>query len=176
MIHKAARDMAIERYGDEGWRAILAKSGLGAEHFISARSYPDETTFRLFAAAADHGRLAFEEFLEAFGRFWIRYAGRSAYASILDRTGADLVSFLGNLDRMHASIRTVIGGALLPTFALVKATESEVEVSYRSSRNGLEPFVAGMLKGLLDRFGETGRVAWRRDGEASLFRIARGHA
>jgi len=173
MIHKAARDMALGRYGEDGWRQILAGSGLSDEHFISARQYPDEMTEHLLGAIGARAGLDREALLEAFGRHWIKYAGSSAYSSILDRTGGDLVTFLGNLDRMHASIKTVVDRAQLPFFNVEKADETEIEIAYRSSREGLEPFVIGLLKGLLERFGEEGEIAWRREGEASLFRIAR---
>ncbi len=175
MIHKAARDMAVERFGEEGWRAILAASGLASEHFISARHYPDDMTERLLAAIGARAGLSREALLEAFGRYWIRHAGSSAYDPIMRRAGGDLVTFLENLDRMHASIKTVMERAVLPSFAVEKAGAAEIEIAYRSPREGLEPFVLGMLKGLLDRFGERGRVDWRRAEGASLFRIARAH-
>ncbi|MEQ8934214.1 MAG: heme NO-binding domain-containing protein [Amphiplicatus sp.] len=173
MIHKAARDMAVGRYGEDGWRQILAESGLSGEHFISARQYPDEITTRLLAAIGARAGLAPEALLEAFGRHWIKYAGSSAYSSILDRTGGDLVTFLGNLDRMHASIKTVIDRAQLPSFNVEKADAREIEIAYRSVREGLEPFVIGLLKGLLERFGEAGEIDWRREDGTSYFRIAR---
>ena len=72
--------------------------------------------------------------------------------------GDDLVTFLGNLDRMHASVKASMPGAVLPTFYLMTSDVSHLTVSYRSPRSGLEPFVRGLLEGLLDHFHVSGVV------------------
>ena len=48
--------------------------------------------------------------------------------------------------------------ARMPRFELVSEGEDEMLVEYCSTRQGLEPFVRGLLQGLLDHFGLVGHV------------------
>ncbi len=176
MIHQAARQLATEKLGDDGWNRILDKSGMSTEHFISAQSYGDDVTNRLIAAIGEVAGIATGDLLEAFGRHWVVYAKSSTHAAMMNRAGADLVSFLGGLDRMHASIKTVMPDASMPSFTLVEADADQIVVIYRSERPGLEAFVHGILSGLLEHFGEKGEITSQPEQGAVTFRIARRHA
>jgi hypothetical protein len=76
----------------------------------------------------------------------------------MDFTGRDLGTFLKNLDRMHHSVAAVMPKARLPSFTLIEQSSGHFLVQYRSERTGLEPFVGGLLEGLLEWFELTGNV------------------
>ena len=173
MIHKAAREMALQEFGEAGWTAILASAGLNEEHFISAQTYPDDVTQRLIDAIIAHGDYDPDTLLEAFGRYWVHYAGGSRYAKLMDMAGSDLESFLANLDRMHDGVKASMPEAILPSFELVDVSPHRLKVAYRSTRSSLTLFVKGLLLALMDRFGESGTVTCEQQGDSVLFEILR---
>jgi len=176
MIHKAAREFTIEKIGDGAWAKLAADCEVGSEHFISGQHYSDDMTFRLIGKIAEVLNLTTEQLLLAFGRYWIKFASEGAYAPALDMAGDDLETFLSNLDRMHASIKSTMPDAVLPSFSVSKAADGQINVTYRSPRKGLEPFVTGLLQGLLARFNETGTISNAPAGDAVVFHIKRASA
>ncbi len=171
MIHRAARTMSIEVLGEPGWNALATASGFDESDFLSAQVYPDPRTLALVSAIANETGLSVDGALHAFGRFWINWADKSAYASVMRMNGDTLVEFLSNLDRMHANIQRVMPETRLPSFEVVAATSVRIDVLYRSERTGLESFVAGLMEGLLDRFGDTGTVTHAPAPDGVLFSI-----
>ncbi|MBU6266060.1 MAG: heme NO-binding domain-containing protein [Sphingomonadales bacterium] len=159
MIHRALRGMVIEQAGEAAWDEIERGLGFGPAQQISAQIYDDAVTLAMVGAAAERMKLPVAELLGRFGRHWIGFAERGSYGAIMDFTGRDLASFIGNLDRMHQAVLAALPEARVPSFELVDATPGRLRVRYRSEREGLEPFVAGLLEGLLDRFGLTGEVS-----------------
>lgn len=158
MIHRAIRQMVFEEGGAEAWAAIERERGIGPAELISAAIYPDELTAELVSLAAERLALTVPECLRLLGRCWVRLAASGPYRGIMDFAGRDLASFIANLDRMHVAVVSAMPQARAPQFALVDASDDMLEVSYRSTRQGLEPFVHGLLEGLLDHFGHNGTV------------------
>ncbi len=171
MIHQAAREMVNDQHGPEVWNDILRKSGLGEEFFISAQHYPDEKTNDLIGTISQISDKDIETVLEEFGAYWIKFSDASSFAGIMRMAGDDLFSFISNLDRLHASIKTTMNKAQTPSFEVVELTATKIGVVYRSDRTGLAPFVRGLFYGLLAHFGETGTVTHRDIDDGCLFTI-----
>ena len=172
MIHRSARDMVLEHFGQVAWDQILDEAGLDDGAFVSVQSYPDEITFRLITTAAATAGLTVDQTLQAFGRHWIRAADKGPHANVMTILGGSLLESLMNLDRMHASIQIAMPDAQLPQFVILSQDERAIKLAYYSKRDGLESFVLGLLEGLLNRYNQTGSVAFSgTDGEARLFTI-----
>ena len=171
MIHRAARTMSIETFGEAAFNAMAAEAGFDESDFLSAQVYPDDRTFALVTAIARRAGLSVEDALRAFGRFWIDYADGSAYAPVMRMNGDTLAEFLSNLDRMHASIQRVMPETRMPSFEVLEAGPRRIDVLYCSQRTGLEPFVAGLMEGLMQRFGHEGTVAHAAAPEGTLFSL-----
>lgn len=173
MIHQAARELAISELGHREWEALLAAEGLSGRHFIGVEYYSDDDTMRLVQVISDRlGRKMCETF-HLFGRFWVDFAGASAYGRALQMAGRDLETFIANLDRMHASIKSNMPQAALPSFEVVESGPEEIHVIYRSERAGLAPFVQGILTAVAERLGEPVRVDYRLDAGGALFVLTR---
>ncbi len=158
MVHRAARQMVLDQHGENKWAEILKNSGLGNESFISATVYDDSITVALLETLAQHFNTNVDYILIEFGKYWIQFAYNGDYKSVMNLTGNDLFSFLGNLNRMHDSVQISIPGARLPSFLIEDATQHTISVTYASDRRGLEPFVEGLLMGLMKHFGHDGEV------------------
>ena len=175
MIHRAARQMIRDSNDAEAWVRVLNATGLEDDAFISAQVYSDEVTFNLIGAISNELGTPVPDLLVQFGRYWVAFAASSPYSQILSLAGDDIATFIGNLDRTHASVKASMPGAVLPSFLLVRADERSLQVAYRSPRQGLEPFVLGLLQGLLEHFNEKGDVTEigpSQDGVDFLIRFA----
>lgn len=175
MIHRAARQMITEQFGAAIWRQIETAAHVTEDHFISGATYEDTITLSIIDATAVVRGVGAAEVLREFGRYWVRFAGESAFASVMKMAGDDLPAFISNLNRMHGAIQSSMPSAVLPEFVLVGHNASGISVQYISDRTGLEPFVAGLFEGLLDRFGIAGQVIWSADGALPVFDIVYHH-
>lgn len=158
MIHRGIRAMVIEELGEAEWNKLEQEIGIGPNELISQSVSDDAMTMTILTGAAERLGQSIEACLGSFGRYWVRFAERGSYGHILDFTGRDLVSFIENLDRMHQAVLAAMPEAQVPSFSVVRQGDGEVLVKYHSERSGLEPFVIGLLHGLLDRFGLEGDV------------------
>ena len=170
MIHKAVEAMTCEVAGEDVWNSIREQSGLDDAHFISGQSYSDDLTMALIGAAQAELDIPLEDLLERFGRYWIEFAGKTRYSNFMDMAGDDVETFMDSLDNMHASIRASMPGADMPSFEAQTLADGRLEVIYRSSREGLEPFVVGLLHGVLERFDQKGSVTFEvKEGQSNFY-------
>lgn len=158
MIHRGLRQMVLDTQGPEVWENIEGSVGTGPEHLISANCYDDQLSVGMIEQGAASLGMSLEEFLREFGRYWIQFAADGAYGAMMDFAGRDLPDFIRNLDRMHRALQDVMPNARMPSFRVAEETDGKLLVDYYSSRSGLEPFVIGLLEGLLLRFDKTGTV------------------
>ncbi len=173
MIHQAARDMAVAHLGEAEWEALAASHGLSGHHFIGVDYYSDADTLSLVNVISKRLSLPIDQALYEFGRFWITFAGASAYGRVLRMAGDDLESFIENLDRMHASIKSNMPLASLPSFQVLESDSRHIQVLYVSERDGLEPFVQGILSAVAERFDESVTIDYGACPDGVVFEITR---
>lgn len=172
LIHRYLKDHIIESAGEDVWRSIATDLHISPAELISQEVYDDDLTFELVGVASRKLGRSVDECLAAFGRFWILRVSQDTYRAVMDFTGRDLGTFLKNLDRMHHSVAAVMPRARLPSFTLVEQDSQHFLVEYRSERTGLEPFVGGLLEGLLEWFKLSGCVQHlKTDKKAAEFLI-----
>lgn len=158
MIHAAMRQMVVERLGEDQWLKLEREMQLGPPDFISLTVYDDAVTLRILDVSARALGLSIEEALRAFGRFWVRFADSGPFSSMMDFTGKSMADFVRNLDLMHRAVSATLPGARMPNFSVADERAEGLRIHYSSPREGLEPFVGGLLEGLMERFGLTGEV------------------
>ena len=158
MIHKAMQQMLQEQLPAGAVSRLAELRQRCSDLFISASEHTDEVTLELLEKSADDLQLPLEDFMFRFGEYWITFADHCAYAPLMRIAGATFPEFIENLDRLHVGVREAIPNARTPRFRVVQADNTEITVAYYSTRAGLEPFVTGLLCGLLRRFGLDGTV------------------
>lgn len=158
MIHKALQQMLQEQLPAGAVSRLAELRQRRPDLFISASEHTDEVTLELLEKSADDLQLPLEDFMFRFGEYWISFADRGAYAPLMGIAGETLPEFIENLDRLHVGVREAMPNARTPRFRMVQAGNTEMTVAYDSTRAGLEPFVTGLLCGLLRRFGHDGTV------------------
>jgi guanylate cyclase soluble subunit beta len=165
MIHRAMRHMVLEKLGEDAWLALEQKLDIGPMDLLTGKLYEDALTLEIISEAAARLNLPVDQCLIEFGQYWVRYADQGSLASVMKFTGQNLASFIANLDRLHLAVGAAMPGARLPAFATLQSEPGHLLVEYRSERAGFEPFVMGLLQGLMNRFHTRGQVQVARRGE-----------
>ena len=160
MIHRAARQMVVSMAGRERWARGVELAGVPAGGFISTMAYSDEMTWSIVDATARAMNYTLSEALRHIGEYWINFTVGSRYGEIVDIDGGGLLMVLQSRDRIHTAINEAMPEARMPSFRLVNACPEAIWLTYSSSRQGLEPFVASMLIGLVRRFEIDGEVSY----------------
>ena len=165
--------MAVAELGETEWEALAARNALSSQHFIGVDYYSDAETLSLVSLIAKRLDLPMERTLYEFGRHWVAFAEASAYGRVLQMAGSDLESFIENLDRMHASIKSNMPLASLPSFRVLDSDPRAIQVLYVSERDGLAPFVQGILSAVAERFGESVMIDYEFQEGGVVFEITR---
>ena len=152
LINNALKSMIQEQFGEEQWQAVLAASGVPEDSFLTMRSYDDAITYQLAGAASEVLGAPVEACLEMFGVYWVHEIAAKSYGSLMDASGDTLVEFLGNMNTLHDRITGTFLNYVPPEFRVEPLGDGRHRIHYVSKREGLVPFVDGLLKGLAERF------------------------
>lgn len=152
MVNNAVREHALAVWGPEAWAAVAEKAGVDPDGFTTMTQYDDAVTVAMVVAAAEALDLPPAEVLRQIGRAWIDYAGKSAFAGLMRMAGDDVASVLRNLEDMHHKVKLSMPHLEMPHFEVEDLPDGTVRVRYQSTREGLFPFVEGLLEGLSARF------------------------
>lgn len=176
LINKALRDMICEQFGEARWQSVFEASGVPEDSFLTMRSYDDDVTYRLVGAASEVLEAPAEACLEMFGEYWVLETAAKSYASLMDASGSSLVEFLTNLNALHDRITGTFLNYVPPEFRVESAGGNEHRIHYISQRQGLTPFVVGLLSGLSQHFGNELEILEQTavpvdSGEHTVFRV-----
>lgn len=169
MVNRALQDMLVEEYGEPLWNRVRDEAGVDVEVFVSNEGYPDRVTYDLVGAAARATGRDPGELLRAFGAHWVLRTARDSYGDLLEAGGSNLREFLVNLPNFHTRISLMFPHLEPPVFACSEVGPQSLRLHYHSTREGLAPFVLGLLDGLARMFAVD--IAVRHD----VARAAAGH-
>jgi guanylate cyclase soluble subunit beta len=144
--------MIRDKFGDEQWDEVLAASGVPEDSFLTMRTYDDAITFQLAGAASEVLGAPLEACLDMFGVYWVHEIAAKSYGSLMDASGNTLVEFLDNMNTLHDRITGTFLNYVPPEFRVESVGEGRHRIHYISKREGLVPFVDGLLKGLAEHF------------------------
>lgn len=152
-VNQAIEDLVVKNFGENTWKTIKSKAGFKDDIFISNKSYPDETTFKLVGAAHETTGLSVNDLLFAFGEHWILETGMKKYGAVLQSGGRTYEEFMRNLPEFHGRVMILYPNIIPPEFG-VETKSKELLVDYQSVRSGLTPFVKGLLSGIAKMFNQ----------------------
>ena len=151
LINNSLKGMITDRFGEEQWQQVLAASGVPEDSFLTMRSYDDSVTYSLAGAASEILGAPVEDCLEMFGEYWVLETAGKSYNMLLNAAGGDMIEFLGNMNALHDRITSTFLDYVPPEFFVEQQNGNHL-IHYVSQREGLTPFVVGLLKGLAKRF------------------------
>jgi guanylate cyclase soluble subunit beta len=169
--------MVITNHGEGVWNSIARDAGAEDDDFLSLRAYHDEICYRLVGSTSKILNVPADQCLEQFGRFWVLMSAAKGYGPLLRSFGDQTIQLLEHLNQMHERISSTFVGYRPPTFSVERLGAGECRVHYYSVREGLSPFVTGLLYGIGEYFDENLEIhsiqAGAKDGgEHSVFHVS----
>ncbi len=156
LINNALEDMIVTHFDEATWKQIHQASGVPEDAFLTMRSYDDAYTYALAGSASEVLKTPLDDCLVMFGHHWVAAIATRQFASLMEVTGNDTVSFLHNLNGLHDRISSTFLDYIPPEFRVedIDVAAGCYHVHYHSERKGLTPFVTGLLEGLAKHFGD----------------------
>lgn len=148
IVNKAIQDLVIANFGEEKWDAILEKSGIEEDFFISSEAYDDDITFKLAQAVSQEMEMSLKDVLVAFGEWWVVKTTKEKYGGLMQSGGSSLREFLINLPLFHNRVMLIYPKLTPPEFKVSEISENSLNLHYFSKREGLQEFVRGLIQGL----------------------------
>ena len=152
LINSSLQSMIRETFGDDEWNRVLSASGVPEDSFLSMRSYDDAITYDLVGAASTVLGEPVDACLQMFGEWWVLETAAKSYGPLMEASGRDLVQFLRNMNALHDRITGTFVNYVPPEFSVESLEGNRHRIHYISTRQGLTPFVVGLLYGLAKRF------------------------
>jgi hypothetical protein len=152
MVNNAIKEMILAEHGDRVWRMVKEQAGVTHEVFLSNEPYPDSVTYGLIQSASSILAVPSADVLHRLGIWWILKTGREGYGHLMQSGGGNLREFLRNLPNFHTRIMMMFPDLNPPEFECEEVGPDAMRLHYRSSRQGLAPFVGGLLQGLSEMF------------------------
>jgi len=155
LVNKAIQDLVISGHGEQAWTNICTDAGVDTTQFVAMQNYPDAITYGLVGQVSATLGAPPEEVLKAFGRHWVKFTGREGHKDVFEmypKGKEGLVSFLENLDDMHARMMMAMPELKPPQIYSERLSEDKLRIHYVSHRAGLGPMVTGLLDGLFEYF------------------------
>lgn len=154
MVNQGIQTFVCDNLGEETWQRILAAAELDVDSFETMLAYDDQITYRLVGAASSVLDLPASSILETFGDYWIDYASNTMIGKLLSFGGETLFENLYNLNELHERIKITLPHLRPPRFEFEESADGWHKLHYFSDRDGLQPMVIGLVKGLARACGE----------------------
>ena len=158
MVNQGIAQYVTENLGASVWAEILDKADLESGEFETMLAYDDSVTYKLVFAASDVLGIGTDEVLESFGDYWVDYAADTAIGRLLAFGGDTLFELLDSLNEMHERIQMSLPHLRPPSFEFEMCKGNVHRLHYYSERDGLQPMVIGLVKGLARKCGEDVRI------------------
>ena len=176
MVNKAIEDMVVMHHGESVWEQIKSAAGVDVDVFMSNESYADGITYDLVGAASKVLKMPAEQILIGFGEHWVLHTAQDGYGGLMNAAGKTLPEFMRNLPAFHSRVTMIFPKLQPPHFECTDITNESLTLHYHSHRQGLAPFVVGLLQGLGKKFTTPVRVrhvAHKEQGaEHDIFKVS----
>lgn len=154
MVNQGVRAFIVENFGETDWADICKTVGLSDHEFEAMATYPDSVTYDLVKTISAKYDMPPAKVLEVFGAYWVDYSGQTAIGQLLRFGGIDLLERLDGLNELHERIKLSMPHLKPPSFDFVELEEDVFSLRYWSDREGLEPMVIGLVRGLSEQTGQ----------------------
>lgn len=176
LVNQAIEELVTESCGEALWEAVLREAQVDVPAFISNEPYDDIISYRLVGAAAQLLALPVDEVLIRLGRHWVLRTARENYGPLMANAGKTLLEFMRNLPNFHQRVQLMFPSLQPPRFEVREQGPRLLLLVYRSHREGLAPFVVGLMQGLGTMYGTPVTVTqtvWRSNaGDHDEFLVA----
>jgi predicted hydrocarbon binding protein len=152
LVNAAFRDMIVSNFGVDKWELIRLAVVPELEEFARMQPYSDAITYQMVQEGCAVTGISQEDLLVKFGEFWVTYTASEGYSALFDIAGDSLADFLLSLNELHVRVGRNFPKLRPPEFRFDVIDRNTLHMHYLTRREGLCPFVRGLLQGLSLRF------------------------
>jgi hypothetical protein len=147
---------ADAREGPGAWTTIRQEAGLPSDFFLITDDYPAEDFMALCGHTASRTGQSLEALLQDFGTFLVPGL-LGIYGTLVDPKW-DVLAFLEHTEAViHRAVRIAHPEARPPALRVVRSSEDEVTVIYRSPRR-LCALACGIIAGVAQHYESPVRI------------------
>ncbi|CAJ1947125.1 unnamed protein product [Cylindrotheca closterium] len=179
LVFEIFEDWVIELHGLEAWHSIKKKADcdIKDKSFVTRTFYNYDIWIELVTATSEELSMSFDDVLESYGKYSIRYHFSHGHEALLRCQGSTLRQWLSNLNAMHDHVQRSFPGEnfCAPVFWCedCDTVEGSILLHYFSLRGCLlVPWVVGIVEELASFHFEVDvkmNLLAKQDGYASKF-------
>ena len=154
IFHTALCDLVRNNFDANLWQQVVNRAGLSEDHFLRAKEYDDEISFKLFNTAAAVLDISVDQLFEKLGLQFITDSASHLINTLTmgSRPGFDH-SILG-MHEMVATLSRTMPGFSMGRFPAESLGDGRYRLEYASARSGMVPFVRGMIFGIANLYAK----------------------
>ena len=118
LINASLKHYVVLKKGIDFWDDINNRHQLKAEFFRPMARVEDEFTFNLVAIVCEEMQIDSRNLLVEFGKHWILTTANESFSLIMKNSGADLITFMHNINDLHDQISTTFLNYTPPRFSV----------------------------------------------------------
>lgn len=153
IVNQGIRSMISKNFGEETWQEVHKLSGAN-DVFEVSTSYDDIETVKLAQGVCEVLEMELSSVLNAFGKWWIK-----EYSAMITATEYSFVEFISSLNSHHKKVAYMMPGLDAPMLEVINQENNSFDLKYKSSREGFQPFVIGLIEGLAEHFDLKAKVS-----------------
>ncbi|ENN80401.1 hypothetical protein YQE_03173, partial [Dendroctonus ponderosae] len=146
MLLEAIQHYIQLEYGEELWKEILKTSNCKYTVFNTHQIYSDNLALELGEACAKITGGRYNDFIQYFGKCFIRFTSKFGYDATVKATGRFFTDFLESVDNIHHQFSFTYPKMKSPSMYLTEIDENGCVLVYRSSRPGYTHYIMGVLE------------------------------
>lgn len=146
-------EMVEDKFGLETVDYIVYKSELKSKGiYTSVGTYDFFEMLSLISNLSERVNIPVQDLIYSYGLYFFSVLNR-AHSNIIDlyATPLDLLASVEN--HIHVEVRKIYPGAELPSFKIIKRTDTFLEMIYYSDR-GLYMFAKGLIEKTFEHYGK----------------------
>ena len=153
LINKAIQSFVCNTYGQERWRTVMDRAGLGFTDFEAMLVYEDEQSQLVLAELGKELARPLEEILEDMGTFLVSHPQLEALRRLLRFGGVTYVEFLHSLDDLPDRARLAVSDLYLPDMELREFASDQFTLTCHPGLPGFSSVMVGILRAMGDDYG-----------------------
>eukprot|EP00435_Cladocopium_sp_Y103_P054001 s826_g17.t1 len=153
LIHVIYKKFVLQTFGEEAWTMCQEKANSAEAKLLCQEAQADGTTTTLFRAICESQFIEMDDLLERFGQFFVQHVAEEGYITFLQSLGRNLFEHLSNVNLLHDHVLRDHNTCVFPLLEVNSVSGDPTSdlhvfrVSYGSTRNFLNKFLIGILRG-----------------------------
>jgi hypothetical protein len=158
VIFSCLKELVETKFGEEKWAEIVKGAGLAPDtRFLPIDDVDDAVVLKTIASTCSVLGITQQQAADAFGEYWVCDYAPKLYGAYFGGTSSAR-DLLLRMDDVHVSTTRSMANARPPRFDYEQPDDDTLIMRYRSAR-GLVPIFAGLVRGVVKRYGETADVS-----------------